>query len=504
MNGFSKKLVAILSLSLILVTGCDDDFGDLNTNPSASSNLSPEYLLNYIWTGPTSDRYSIWRSNLIICSSWSQQLVSGFGYDTYNSTNDEYTGAYMDRLMPTYMAEAIDIIEKYPETAIAGMALVFKVHFMHRLVDMHGMIPYSEAFRPSEILTPGYDEVSVTYNTMIEELRTARSWIQGGQGINPGEYDPLYGGNLSKWEKFANSMILRLGLRLSEVEPGLSQQIVQEAVNAGVFESNDDMAWINYSGGVNTDGVNASGIGEVFQDFGVSGHLFRYSDVFVSFISDHSDPRETTLMATYDFVDNEEVLTNAGPGGQQGLRAGEYGVVDNVYDYAQPRRDVMVTYGSPALIMTYSEVALNIAEARFRGWIPGDAATAYNDGVRGAMKMLALYPNAEEISDEAIATYLEQEEVTYTDTEALRLINTQKWVALLFDGYEAYANYRRIGFPELQPVAEENRDPLSDGSIPKRVIYPISEVTTNTENYNRAIEIQGTDDINTRLWWDVN
>jgi len=122
--------------------------------------------------------------------------------------------------------------------------------------------------------------------------------------------------------------------------------------------------------------------------------------------------------------------------------------------------------------------------------------------------MLDLYPKPDDITENEIITSTEIEEylqaVQYSDSEGMRLINTQKWVALLFDGYESFANYRRIGYPELVPVDDEFRDPASDGSIPKRVIYPQSEVTTNATNYQEAISIQGPDDINTRLWWDVD
>lgn len=499
------KLYYLFPLVLVLALGsCENNFEELNKRKDATDVLGPQFLLNFIWTGPSSDRFTSWRSNLIITSAWCQHFASGFGYDTYSSLNEGYTEAYMNRLMPTYMAEAQDIIDKHEGTMMAGMAMIFKVHFMMRLADIHGEIPYSQAFNPAEFLQPKYDPLPEIYNSFMDDLRTAVALIDAGAGENPKGFDPLYGGNIEKWKKFGNSLLLRVGLRLSEVDPALSRSVVEEAIAAGVMESNDDNAWINYSGSF-TDGVNASGIGEVFQDFGVAGHLFRYTDVFVDFISDNNDPREVTLMSTYDLVDDQEVLTNAGPGGQVGLRAGGFGdESENIYDFAQPRRDVMVAYNSPAFIMTFAEVEFNRAEAIHRNWIAGSAKDAYESGVRAAMKMLALYPNAEEISDAEIATYLQQPNIDYDSGDPLTLINTQKWVALLFDGYEAYANYRRLNIPTLVPVDAENIAPESDGTIPKRVRYPQSEVITNSENYLEAVGRQGPDNINTRLWWDVD
>ncbi|MFY0601988.1 MAG: SusD/RagB family nutrient-binding outer membrane lipoprotein [Cyclobacteriaceae bacterium] len=505
MKTVKNRILSSLFLVFLVgsITSCDDGFGELNTDPASSDNLSPGYLIGYIWTGPAGDRFTTWRSNFIICASWCQQFSSGFGYGNYSTTREDYTEAYMDRLMPNYMAEAADVIQKNPGTAVAGMAIMFKVHFMLRLTDMHGMVPYTQAFQPATITQPEYDEISDIYDAFVVDLKEARELFQGGEGENPGALDPIYGGDLLKWEKFANSLLLRIGLRLSEVDPARSESIVAEAIAAGVFESNDEMAYISHSG-AQTDGINAGGIGEVFQDFGMTGHLFRYSDVFVDFIADNNDPRETTLMATYDIDENgAEILTNAGPGGHKGMVAGTYGRDGSVFDFAQPRRDVMVTYDSPEMIMTFAEVEFNRAEAILRGWVSGDAASAYESGVRAAMKMLTLYPNAEEIPDDAIDTYLQQSSVAYSDAQGLRLINTQKWVALLFDGYEAYSNYRRLDIPELVPVEEGFRGSESDGTIPKRVRYPQSELNANAVNYNKAIEIQGPDEINTRLWWDV-
>jgi len=506
-----NNLIKILIVTIVVLSSCDKGFVELNTNPTASSTLEAKFLLPNILAGPTSDRFTEWRTNFIITASWSQQLVGGWAYDRYNSDNDQYTGAYMDRLMPTYMAEMIDLIEKNQGTAIGAMALTNKVHFMHRVADMHGMIPYSQAFKPGEFLTPKYDDLETIYNTMFDELRTAREWFEQGAGENPGEFDVIYNGDYEKWAKYANSLLLRLGLRLSEVDPAKSQSVITEALEAGVMTSNDDDAWVRYTGTSNQDGMNSSGRGLVFNDFGVSGHLFRYSDVFVDFISENNDPREGILIGTYDFVDNAEVLVSLEPGTHKGMRAGTFGEDGiSTYEFAQPRRDIMVRYDSPTVLMSFGEVELNRAEAILRGWADGSAKDAYESGVKGAMRMLDIFPSPAELTDNEIITeeeirnYLDQSSIQYSDSEAMRLINTQKWVALLFDGYESFANYRRIGYPFLEPVNSDLIDPLSDGDIPKRVIYPQSEVTTNTTNYLEAIEKQGPDDINTRLWWDVN
>jgi len=173
-------------------------------------------------------------------------------------------------------------------------------------------------------------------------------------------------------------------------------------------------------------------------------------------------------MATYDFVNGEEVLTNAGPGGHKGMRAGSYNNIPNggsEYDFAQPRRDVMVTYDQPAILMSHAEVEFNRAEVVARGWYGGDAKQAYESGIRSAIKMLTLYPNADEVPDAEIDAFLEEPGVKFELGDPITLINTQKWIALLFNGYEAWANQRRIDIPVLVPVDDENRAPESDGTF---------------------------------------
>jgi len=494
---------------LVILLGsssCDDGFQELNVSPSTADSVDPMFLLTWVWTQPSGNRFTEWRSNLIIGSSWSQQLVSGFQYDTYNSTNEQYTVALIAR-MTDIMPECQDIIDKFPNTIVGAMALTFKVQFMLKMADMHGEIPYSEAFRPGEFLQPKYEPLSDVFQYFVDDLNTAKDWIANGDGLNPGSFDPLYQGDVQRWNKFINSLLLRIGMRLTEVDIDRATAIVNQALDpsgAGVMTSNDDTAWIRHSAKETVE-VNASGIGGAFVDEGINGHLFRFSDVFVDFMKNNNDPRQTSLMATYDNVGRNGELRTDAPQAQRGMRAGSYGVGDfiEVFDFAQPRREV-VTRAQPAFIMTYAEVEFNKAEAFHRNMAQGNAKESYENGIRAAAKMLALYPDTEEIPDDAIEAYLKEPGIDYDKGDPITLINTQKWVALLFNGYEAWANQRRIDVPELVPVDVENRGPESDGTLPKRVRYPVSQVASSPEEIMKVIERQGPDNINTRIWWDVN
>jgi len=485
-------------------TSCDDGFQDLNTSPNTADNVDPNFLLTWIWTQPSGNRFTEWRSNLIIGSCWSQQMVSGFQYDTYNTSNEQYTVAYVAR-MTDVMPEAQDIIDKNPNTIVGAMALVFKVHFMLRMADLHGEIPYSEAFRPGEFLQPKYETLSEIFGYFVDDLNMAKEWLRNGEGENPGDFDPLYSGDIDKWYKFINSIMLRIGLRMTEVDIQRSTDVVNQALaGEGVMTSNDDIAWIQHTARETVE-VNSSGIGGAFVDEGIDGHLFRYSDVFVDFMRDNNDPRMKSLMATYDNDGGVGVLNTDEPSEQVGMRAGAYGVGDyiEVFDFAQPRREI-VTRAQPAFLMTYAEVEFNKAEAFHRGMANGDAKQSYENGIRAAAKMLTIFPDTEEILDAAIDAYLTEPGIAYDSNDPIVSINTQKWVALLFNGYEAWANQRRIDVPALVPVDVENRGPESDGTLPKRVRYPISQVASSPDEIEKVIARQGPDNINTRLWWDVN
>ncbi len=485
-----------LLLIVVMVFACDDGFEDVNRNPTQSDNLDPIFLLAFVQNKSASERFETWRGNLIYTSQWAQQLSGDWGPDRYITTNEDWLSAYWNEAYGKYMRNVTDIIDREETSNVGSMGKIMKVLIMQRITDMYGDIPFSQANRPNEFAQPVYDTQESIYNDFIATLKDAVSNLAEGNGNDPGSNDIYYGGDISKWRKLGNSLLLRVGMRLSEVNPSLAQQTVQEALAGGVFTGNEDIAYVAFDGS-NIDGPNASGVGEVFQDFGITGHQFRYSDEFVSRIIDNNDPRETILMETY--TSEGEIDATVGPGNHVGR---PNGIQENPFEFAQPRREVMVAYNSPVLMLTFAEVEFLRAEAIVRGWATGDPRSAYESGIRAACQHLALYPNTSGVDDAAIDAFLTEPGIAYNANRAIEQINTQKWIALIFDGFEAYANYRRIGFPELTPGEVQGE---SDGTIPKRMRYPTSESLTNTANYNEAVSrMSGGDVIRERVWWDVN
>jgi len=181
--------------------------------------------------------------------------------------------------MDTYLNIGKDITDLIDNTDqsenIHQIAKVFRVFVFQRLTDMYGDIPYSEANRGAIVRRPQYDRQEDIYMSFIADLSDAVQLLDENSA-NPGSADILYGGDINKWRRFANSLLLRIAMRISNVNPGLAQDIGQQAIADGLIESFDDIAYISYSGS-NPDGTNANGVSEVFQDFEINGHLFTTS-----------------------------------------------------------------------------------------------------------------------------------------------------------------------------------------------------------------------------------
>lgn len=168
--------------------------------------------------------------------------------------------------------------------------------------------------------------------------------------------------------------------------------------------------------------------------------------------------------------------------------------------YAEPNRSIITGEGAPMFFQTYAEVEFMLAEAAERwGLAGGDAEVHYNAGVRAAMKMLSIYGDDAIIADADIDTYLANN--PFDAANAIEQINTQYWAATFLNEYEAFANWRRVGFPNLTPVNYPGGNETG-GTIPRRLTYATSEQSNNPENYAAAIASQGPDVLTTRVWWD--
>jgi len=487
-------------LSFALVLGsCDEGFEDLNVDPTKPSQVPVTSKLTATQLFTSGERYENWRANLIYQSTMMQHYATTAGY----WDGDKYTWnrGYASSLIDRYYGNAIKTVEDMlvqldqegaPEE-MKAITRIMRVFTYARLTDLYGDIPYSEAGKAviEGILQPKYDAQSEIYADMLKELEESAAALGSGTS-GFGSADLLYGGNQAQWKKFANSLMLRLGLRLIKVDAAGAQAWATKAISGGVMESNADIAFVPHT--VGPGGINQNGIGEVFQADGNQ----RMSKTFIDFLQD--DPRLPILAARRsdgstdpadligfpNGLDLDMLLANTGEGDTDA--------------YAEPNRAIMTRRDSPMFLQTYAEVEFMLAEAAERwGLAGGDPEPHYNAGVRAAMKMYEIDSPDAAIADADIDAYLVLK--PFDAANALEQIGTQYWAATYLNEYETFSNWRRTGYPVLVPVNYPGNE--TGGTIPRRLTYSVGDQSNNPENYEAAVARQGPDVLTTRVWWDV-
>lgn len=491
----------MLALAVVMLahTSCDDDFATINTNPQVATSIDPGFQITWTQLRTSGGRYENWRAGLIYSSMMIQHMAALCGYwtgDKY-TYNAGYSSSLFDRAYTEQVKDVVDLVNTLQQGEVGdqtmlGMARIWKVVIFHRLTDLYGDIPYFEAGKGAleGIDFPAYDAQEDIYKDMLKELEEGVAQISTG-GF--GGSDLLYAGDPDQWKRFGNSLMLRLAMRLSEADPATAQAWAEKAIAGGVMNSVADDAFIEHTNG--PEGVNRNGIGEVLdKSNGFGDDCPRLSTSLVDRMLATNDPR----------LDVIGVVNSGGP--QKGLPNGfdsetiatyEGGNDLDTYSRINPE---LVRVESPMYFMSYAETELLLAEAAMRGWGASDAESHYNAGIRAAMKIYGNYNATLVIDDAAIDTYLAANPFDGT----MEQIGTQYWMATLLNEYEAFANWRRTGFPTLTPVNYSGN--VTNGTIPLRLAINQGEGTLNP-NFEDAKSRQelGTDfssHLMVPVWWD--
>jgi hypothetical protein len=354
------------------------------------------------------------------------------------------------------------------------------------LTDAYGRVPFSEANTPGEN-TPVYDPQPAIYEGILADLERANSLIDPGSG-QAIQGDILYDGDLLKWKKMANSLRLRLLMRLSEkqesegldtLDINVQQQFQQIVNNEPLFEGNEDNAALAYLGSRPNEWPPHTQRVGTFRTFRMSQTLTdtlkAYDDPRLPVFGDRADSLDTFVGVPNGLTDDASNEFNGGRAFQSSLNTTRY--------FEEPN-------AAEGLIMTYAEVLFLRAEAAARGWTGGDAETLYENGIEASM---------DQYGQSMPDGYLDQPGVEYptgNPQAAIDRINKQKWIALFYTGLEGWFNWRRTGVPDIEPSAEN----VNGDQIPVRFRYPESEQSLNAENYDTAVEQQGANNINTTMW----
>lgn len=440
----------------------------------------------------------------------------------YNAT-DNWTNVFFssDKFIPIIYPNYQLLQTVTDDEVILAVADVIRVAAMHRITDTYGPIPYSQIGADGS-LTVAYDSMEDIYNQMFEELDADIDVLLENVTNNfTSSADPVYGGVVENWIKYANSLKLRLAMRVVYADESLAKEMAESAVDeerGGVMTSNDDNA--------------------TFASYGTDGNPINVS-VEYNMVSTHSDGTSCTTESGDSHVAADIIAYMNGyndPRREAYFTEGEW----DGYDYVGMRRGIDIpdhsTYGhkysgfnigttDPLVWMNAAEVAFLEAEAvAVFGFDMGvTAQEAYETGIQlsfdqwgvsGADDYIAddtsvpeLYTDprgADSYSDVISTITIAWDESATTEEKQERII-TQKWIANWLLGCEAWADWRRTGYPYLMPVVSNKSNGVVDSAHGlRRMPYPASEAVSNGTNYAYAVStlLGGTDNYNTRLWFD--
>lgn len=506
-----KKI--FLVIILFFFASCEKGLSDLNVNNTNSTSLDPALLLNQAIINT-----SFPVKSLVFDVGVVQQMISpnggvlagaNFNQDSRDITTQPlWTAYYQSVIKNTYDARTRS--KDLPNRSnMYNMARIYQSYVFMILTDEYGDIPYLEggAGLDKGILFPKYDRQEDIYPLLIAELTEAAEALNTTAVIETG--DVLYAGNVAKWKKFAYSLLLRAGMRLSKVDAAKAQSTVQAAVAGGVITTNADNAYIRH------DANYTQPIGSTLN--GGEGANFFLAKPFVDQLKNTNDPRLGAIAIRYvgatSGAGQTVAVGSTDPAKQIGMPMGKdngtavaAATADGLasfYEYSQAdRRRVLKTFG-PVFLVTAAQTNLLLAEASFRGWIStGTAAQYFTDGINAHMDQMVVFDINSAISTAARDTYVAANPLTAGNE--LEQINTQYWIASFLNGPEAFANFRRSGYPNLtpNPYGQPNNPDVPNGTFIRRLTYPTSELSVNRENVNEAISRQGADKLSTRIWWD--
>lgn len=509
-----KKIIAYCFLIVSLtVLSCVKKLEEVNVNTVNPTSLDPVLLLNNAIINTSFPTKTVIYEMSIV-----QQMVTpnggvlaggNFNQDSRDVTGPPTWAVYYQNVIK-YTHDVITKTKDLPARSnLYNMARIWQAYAFMILTDTYGAIPYTEggAGLTDQIFFPKYDQQPDIYPKLIQELTEASAALNASGTLESS--DVLYAGNIAKWKKFGYSLLLRAGMRLSKVDPSKAQAVVQAAFNGGVITTNADNAYMRH------DANYQNPIGNMLNSTEAANWYLVNS--FVDTLKNNNDPRLSAIAIRYKGATSGPSQTvdkgTTAPADQIGMPMGyDNGTIvaratadglASFYDYSQVDRRRMAKTAAPMFFVTAAQTQLLLAEARFRGWISAGSADQYfSDGIKAHMDQLVTYDPASAVSSTARDDYIANHPLVAG--REMEQINTQYWIASFLNGPEAFANFRRTGYPALtpNPYGQPNNPDVPNGTFIRRIGYPTSELSVNTANVNAAIAIMGPDKLSTRLWWD--
>lgn len=478
-----KKLILIFLITGI-VFSCNDRLEDLNTPNKRAAEVPAEPLFAngvremFDLMTNTDVNINVFR---LYAQYWAQTTYPD--ESQYNMVNrfipdNFWTNAYRDILMDLNTAairveetqEEIDLPEAQKINQLA-MIDVCKVYMFSILVDAFGAVPYSEALNP-DILTPKYDPGNEVYAGIIQTLDAAIANLNVEEdGFSPSQ-DLIFQGDVAGWLKFANSIKVRLAINISDVDPGKAGTMINEALTSGVFE-NADKAAIEYKD-------SPPNTHPVYESLVISGRNdFVVANTLVDIMASMSDPRLAVYADPTEDADGNEIYQGGVYGSANSFRRNSH---VGAYFYEPDVEGVLIDYGM---------VQFWLAEAAAKGIaLPETAEQYYTRAVTASFEEWGLGDQVEAYLAGAGA---------FDATNWKQVIGIQEWLSQYNKPFEGWTTWRRLDFEGFN-VPEG----LEESDIPRRFIFPVEEATLNPTASKAAAGMIGADNVQTKVFWDVN
>ena len=561
-----KKLYIMLFSALTLggtFTSCSDNHMEsVNTDDTKSPTINPNAQLTTALLQTYGD-FGLMDTYRSYITGFTQYFAGGWNVSFYagavNPDNDQMRLIW-DQYYSVGIKNLVDAIHNSKDMPNTNAALrIHRVYLMSILTDTYGDIPCSEAGLGfiEGISNPKYDKQEDIYNWFFAELKDCVAQLGTGSDRISGDVTSL-NGDTDLWKKYANSLILRFAMRISDVNPALAQQEFEGvlASESGYISNSNENAYVKYLDAPFTlyDGsrdldFRANALSAILYGQDPTSPTFVCSTLY-NMLKDNNDPRllkicrnyinttrsETKPEGCFDVTDDMIAWENAGGTGVQANDPGAawwdqwptvpatseiptlQQLVNNYPDkgYDQSNYPARMTRpflalafeqpNCPGILITSAEVEFLLAEAATKGWaVQGDAESHYEAGIRAAMQLLNdCYDIVGKISETDINDYIAANPLGDNPKEQ---INKEAYILHLTNPAEAWANLRRSDYPVLQDRAKFGNFTYTcvDGfKTPVRLKYPNLEAKYNSVNYKEAIErLGGTDDWHKRMWWDV-
>lgn len=514
------KFIAASCLMASVLASCTAKFEEYNTNPYGPT---PEQMV-----GDGANVGSLIREMQQVLVQGQQnksqmidQMIgSEYGghiacIQMWNNSGNFYTynprigwvGQPFDEILPQIYTNYFEISKLTEgEGAVYHWAQILRVYGSQLLNTIYGPIPYSQV--KEGVMSVAYDSEEELYNAMFAELDEAIDGLtpivaSGEDTSILGEYDYVYNGDFTKWVKFANTLKLRMAMRISNVAAGLAQTKAEEAVNhiVGTLASSGDVAWSTFN-----DGMNPYYRAEVEWN----GGEFRLSANIASYLGGYADPRLAKYAKNATYGETTGVIA---------VRNGIYQTEGSMAEY-QKFSTTAIAKESPLLVMSASEAYFLRAEGALKGWnMGGTAKNLYEEGVRVSMEersaSIGEYLSSEAVPADyvdpnnnnrnivAVSAVTPKYDESASDAENLERILVQKWIASFPNGWERWSDFRRTGYPKMFPVVNNmNNDGVTVERGMRRVPFSQNEYNTNPTNVAAAVaSLGGPDTGATDLWW---